>query len=86
MSVRGVADLRCDAIVREARLALLAHQAAVLEQAKVPRHAGLRNTKDSGQLGHIEPLEREESEQTQPRIVAKQPVERRRILHIYKST
>ena len=52
----------------------------------MPRHARLREPEDAGQLGDVQPLARQHPQQPQPRLVAEQPVERRRLLHIYKST
>src|SRR5689334_13854895 len=74
------------AVVAEAAVALLGDQARILEQAEVPRHAGLREAQDAGQLGDVEALAREHPQQPQPRLVAEQPVQRRGFFHIYKST
>ena len=45
-----------------------------------------QQAEDSGELGDVEPLPAKHSKEPQPRLVAKQPVEGRRITHINKST
>ena len=79
-------ERRRQAVVAEAAVALLADQPGVLQQAEMPRDARLRQAEDAGQLGDVQALAREHPQQAQPRLVAEQPVERRRLLHIYKST
>src|SRR5678816_4525119 len=86
---RTVAIRACslhDAVIDVARFALLGHEAGVLQQAEVSRDVRLRNAQDAGELGDIEPIGREDAKQPQPRRVGKEPRERGRLLHIYKST
>jgi hypothetical protein len=84
--VAAVAQLRREAVVREAAVALLGHEPCLFEQAEMPRHAGLCQPEDAGELGHVQALPGEDAQQTQTRLVPEQPVERRCSLHIYEST
>ena len=52
----------------------------------MPRDARLRQAEDAGELGDVQALAAQDAQQAQPRLVAEQPVERRRLTHIYKST
>jgi hypothetical protein len=79
-------DRWIDAVVRVASLALLAHEPALLQEPQVAGDTRLRDAQDPGQLGHIEPFERQQPQEPQPRLVAEQPVQGRRVIHIYKST
>src|SRR4029079_4113801 len=81
-----VADRRCEGVVRIARFALFADQSAVLQEAEMPRHARLRDAENARQLGDVQPLERHEPQEAEPRLVAEQPVQCRGLIHIYKST
>ena len=81
-----LAERRSQAEIGVAGVLFLADQAGVLEHAEMPRDAGLRQTEDSGQLGHVQPFAVEDAEQPQPGLVAEQTVERGGLTHIYKST
>src|SRR6185503_5347660 len=74
------------AVVAEPAVALLADQPGVLEHAEVARYARLRQAEHAGELGDVEALARQHSQQAQARLVAKQPIQRRRLFHIYEST
>jgi hypothetical protein len=50
------------------------------------RDAGLGDPQDAGQFRDVQALEREEPEEPEPDLVPEQPIERRGLLHIYKST
>ena len=73
-------------VVGEAGVLLLDDEAGVLQQPEMARDARLRQAEDAGELGDVQPLARQHAQQAQPRLVAEQPVERRGLLHIYKST
>jgi hypothetical protein len=70
-------------VVRESGLALLAHEAGVLEQAEVARNARLRDPEDRGELADVQALTAEQSQQPEPDVVAEQTVEGSGIAHIY---
>ncbi len=86
VSVETAANVRRNGVVGEAGLAILADEPAVLEQPEMARHTRLGNAENAGQLGHVQPLLAQQPEQPQPDVVAEQPIEGRRLNHIYKST
>ena len=86
MSVDPAADVRGDHVVGESGLPLFADEPAVLQEAEMPRDSRLRDTQNAGQLGHVQPLGRQQPQQPEPRLVAEKAVESRRVTHIYKST
>ena len=47
------------------------------------RHTGLRDAQNAGQLGDVQPLERKQPQQPEPHLVAEQPENRGRGIHIY---
>ena len=70
--------------VGEAALALLADQPRVLQQAEVPRHAGLRDAEDRGQLRDVQPLGMQHPQEPQPDVVAEKAEQRRQgDMHIH---
>ncbi len=46
------------------------------------RYTRLRQTQNACQLGHVQPLAGEQAEQPEPRLVAKQPVQRGGLFHV----
>src|SRR5258706_2600034 len=74
------------AVIREAGVALLGHEARLLEQPEMTRDPGLRQAQDARELGHVQPLAAQHAQQAQARLVAEQLVEARGDLHINKST
>ena len=81
-AVRAIADGRGDAVIAEPGLAFFDDEAGIFQQAQVPRHAGLGEPQDAGQLGHVEPLAVEEPQEAQPRLVAEQPEQPGGLYHI----
>ena len=63
-------------VVHEARLALLGHQARILEEPEMARDARLRDAEDSGELGDVEALVRERAQQAQARRIGKEAEQR----------
>ena len=47
----------------------------------MPRHARLRQAEDQGELGDVQPLAAEDTEEPEPGLVAEEPIERRQALH-----
>src|SRR5262249_28651469 len=86
MSVDATADVGRDGVVGKPGLPILADDAAVLQQAKMTRHAGLGDSQNAGQLRDVQTLLAQQPEEPQPNVVAEQPIERRRLNHIYEST
>ena len=82
----AVGERRREAIVGEAAVALFGDEARLLQETQMPRNARLRQPEDAGELGDVQPLARQDAQQPQPRLVAEQAVEGRRMSHIYKST
>ena len=68
--------------VGEPSVTLFDGEAGLLQQPQVAGHARLGDAEDAGELAHVEPLRLQHPQDTQPRIVAKQPEQGRRI-HIY---
>src|SRR5690606_12632887 len=64
----------------------LLDEPCVLEEFQVPRDAGLREAKNRGQFTHVQPLETQNPQQTEPRLATKQPVQGGGVAHIYEST
>jgi hypothetical protein len=83
-AVAPLDEIRREAVVGVAPLALLADQPGVLQQPEVPRHAGLRDPEDAGQLADVQPLEAQQPQEPQPGLVPQQAVERGGI-HIHES-
>ncbi len=82
-AVQPAGKIRPDAVVGVTPLALLADEPRLLEEPQVPGHARLRNPEDPGQLAHIQTLHCQQSEQAEPRLIPKQPVDSGRI-HIHE--
>jgi hypothetical protein len=70
-AVAGVGERRREAEIGEPAFALLGHQPGILEQAEVPRDAGLGDPEDRGELGDVKALGVEDAEQPEPLLVAK---------------
>ena len=80
----GSLTLKPDVFGVEVRTPLL-HQAVVSEQPEVPRHARLGDAEDAGELRDIQAFSGQHPQDPQARLVAEQPEQGRRVLHIYKS-
>ena len=74
------------AVIDVTCFALLGNEGGVLQEPEVPGDVRLRDAEDAGQFGHVETVGRQHAKQPQPRRVGKEPKERGRLLHIYKST
>jgi hypothetical protein len=85
-AIGGATKIRGNPEVGKAAVPLLTHQARVLQEAKMARHAGLGNSKDPRQLGDIQPLGVEQTQDSQAGVVAKQPKEGGAVHRIYEST
>ena len=72
--------------IGEPALALFDDQPGILEQAQVPRHAGLRDPENPRQLADVEPLGAQDAQNPQPGVVAEQLEQAGGLCHIYKST
>src|SRR5262249_45755559 len=80
-------ELRREPVPAERAGPFLDDEAGLAQQGEAPGHAGLRQSKNRGQLGHVERVPREHSEQPQPRRVPEEPEEGGWIgCHITKST
>jgi hypothetical protein len=53
------------AVVHKSRFALLCDQARVLEESEVSRHVRLRRAENACQFGDVEPILREDAQQTE---------------------
>jgi hypothetical protein len=78
----GQAGRRPGGVVSEPALAGFLDQAGLAQQAEVPRHAGLRQSEHRGQLGDVEPLQRQHPQHAQARLVAEEPIQPGRGFHI----
>ncbi len=73
-------------VIAEAAVALFGHEPGLLEEPEVARDARLREAEDAGELGDVQAFFRQHAQEPQPGLIAEQPVERRGLSHIYKST
>ena len=69
--------------VGESPFTLFDDQPGILEQAEVPRHAGLRDAEDPRQLADVEPFGAQNAQNPQPGVVAEQLEEAGGRWHIY---
>ena len=74
-AVLAASERRRGPEVGEAAFALLDDEPGVLEQAEVPRHAGLGDSEDARQLADVQALGRQQAQNAQPGVVAEQPEE-----------
>jgi hypothetical protein len=81
-----VAHVGRQPVIGVGAVALLADQPGVLEQPEMTRDAGLGQAEDAGELGDVEAVRRQHAQEPEARLVAEEAEERRRVLHIHKST
>ena len=81
----AVADRRRQAVVGERPVPLLHDEAGLLEEAEVPRDAGLREAENAGQLLDVEAVAGEDPQEAEPRVVAQETMERGGLFHIHQS-
>ena len=84
-AVTVVTGLRRQLVIGICAVAVLADEAGLLEHSQVTRDAGLREAEHAGELADVEPVLRQHTQEPEPRFVAQETEQRRRILHIYKS-
>ena len=82
-AVAVLAHARCQAVIAEGPASLFGHQTGIFQQAEVARDTGLRQAENPSQLGHVEAILSQHTQETEPRLIAEQPEEGGRLLHIY---
>ena len=72
-----------DAVVGKAGLPLLTDETALLQKTQVAGHSGLRDPQNRGELGDVEPLQREQTEEPETHLITEQAVQPGSAIHIY---
>ena len=68
-SIDALADGRGEAVVRESGFAFFGDEAGVLEESEMPRDTRLRDAENTGELGDVQALGRQQSQHAQPHVV-----------------